>query len=117
MTGQNMSGALGDAVKIIAAAGPAGVYGLAGNGGAALFSRSLSVNQLLYVLSCRGKKGKPAIEKPPNRLLNMTLWGALGGYGILTLLRGPAGLLDAAALCLSGLLARTLTGGQRAAKP
>jgi P-type Ca2+ transporter type 2C len=117
MTGQDMSDTLGDAVKMIAAAGPAGVYGLAGKGGAALFSRSLSVNQLLYALSCREKKGKPAIEKSPNRMLSLTLFGALGGYGILTLLRWPAGLLDAAALCLSGLLARALMGDQRIRKP
>ena len=120
MGGRGMEGTVGNAVKLLAAATPAGLYGLAGYGSTAesgaLFARSLSVNQLLYARSCRKAGADRDLKRTSNRMLDMTLLGALAGYGALTLFRGPAGLLDAAALCFSGLLARALTGDPGTAK-
>lgn len=108
---QDMAGTVQDAGAMLAAASPAALYGLArygtGSEWSALFSRGLSINQLLYALTCRERDENPDVQRPPNRLLDMTLIGAVGGYLLATILPGFR-IADAAVLALSGLLFRGL---------
>jgi Ca2+-transporting ATPase len=112
----DMEGTVKDAAKLIGAASPAALYGLARYGAgpqaSALFSRSLSINQVLYALSCRERNGIPKAERPSNRLLEVTLFGVVGGYFLATILPGFR-IVDAAMLALSSLLCRGLLSDQR----
>jgi Ca2+-transporting ATPase len=106
-----------DALKLIAAAGPTALYGLArygaGSEAGSLFFRSISIHQLLYALACRDGNEDPAAPRAAGPLLRLTLWGAVGGYMALTLFRGFGGVLDAAALGVSALLSRALAKGRK----
>jgi Ca2+-transporting ATPase len=106
-----------EAAKLIAAAGPAGLYGLArygaGSAASSLLFRSVSINQLLYALACRDGRDDLTVPRVAGPLLRFTLWGAVGGYLALTLLRGVGGMVDALALGASALLSRSLTKGRR----
>jgi Ca2+-transporting ATPase len=106
-----------EAAKLIAAAGPAGLYGLArygaGSAASSLFFRSISINQLLYALACRDGDEDPAASRATGPLLRLTLWGAVGGSLALTLFRGFGGVVDALALGAGALLSRELTKGRR----
>lgn len=106
-----------EAVKLIAAAGPAALYGLARYGASSaasgLFFRSISINQLLYALACRDGIEDPAAPRAAGHLLRLTLWGAVGGYLALSLFRGFGGLVDALALGVSALFSRALAKGRR----
>jgi Ca2+-transporting ATPase len=106
-----------EAAKLIAAAGPAALYGLARYGASSaasgLLFRSISINQLLYALACRNGTDDPTVPREAGPLLRLTLWGAVGGYAALTLSKGLGGVVDALALGASALLSRALTKGRR----
>jgi Ca2+-transporting ATPase len=92
-----------DAAGLIAAAGPAALYGLARYGlsssASSLFFRSVSIHQLLYALECTAG---------PGPLLRLILWGTVGGHLALLLGKGLGGLLDVAALGTGALLTSRL---------
>jgi Ca2+-transporting ATPase len=106
-----------ETAKLIAAAGPAALYGLARYGAASasagLFFRSISINQLLYALACREGSDDTAAPRAAGPLLRLTLWGTVGGYFALTLFRGFGGFVDALALGASALLSRAMAKGTR----
>lgn len=102
-----------ETAKLMGAAGPAALYGLArygaAPGAAGLFFRSVSINQLLYALACREGSRDTAAPRAAGPLLRLTLWGSVGGYFALTLFRGWGGILDALALAAGALLSGALT--------
>jgi Ca2+-transporting ATPase len=104
-----------DMVGLSAASGVAGLIGLARYGMTAeagrLFWASVSINQLLYAFTARGKDGAASDHRPPNRLLQTTLGVAVGGRLLATVLAGgniAASAVDIMALAAGAWLSRQL---------
>ncbi|MBN1104548.1 MAG: HAD-IC family P-type ATPase, partial [Deltaproteobacteria bacterium] len=112
--GGGMGYSLGEALRVIGAAAPVGLYGLvrhgAGSRAGSLFLTSVSMNEMLYALRCAEEDGK-GVDRAQNAMLGLTLAGALGFSLLSVVLPGMGSsfgsaawrILDVAALGLNGL--------------
>jgi Ca2+-transporting ATPase len=109
-----------DVLKILAGSSPVGLYGLLRYGGGheagRLFSRGVSIAEMLYADACRGPSPKRDPKGPGNPLLQTTILGVIGAQFLSVILGGlgkspgAAALraLDVLILGASGLLSRLL---------
>jgi len=100
-----------DAIRLTAVSGAVGCCGHVTHGwgtdATGLFSRSVSINELLYALPCRDRGEGPDRPEPRNRYLDLLLFASVGGYLLPPLLRGIGGPL---ATLASGLLQTAVLG-------
>jgi Ca2+-transporting ATPase len=119
LTPQDVKGSQTDALKVVTASGAAAAYGWwsrgAGPGSDRLLWRSLSINQMLYALSCRNGNGSSPPR--PNRRLQALFGAVVGGQLLATLGSGGAGraLADLLALGVSAGLSRLLVAPRTSA--
>ncbi len=111
MQTDELKGTVKDAMGLTAVAGAAGGCGRIirawGPGVDGLFTRSVSINELLYALPCRDRGDETDSPRPPNRLLGLTLSVAIGGYLLSPIFRGIGGTLGP---LVSGLVQTALLG-------
>jgi Ca2+-transporting ATPase len=92
ITAKDVHASVKDALQVMAAAGVTAGCGLArygvGSQADRLLWRSVSINQLLYALSCRDANG--ASPQRPNRLLQAAVGAVVGIHLLVTLLSGGA---------------------------
>ncbi len=103
-----------DAAHLLGAATLPAAYGALMYGSAReagrLFTQSTAINQVLHGLSCRQRNGEPAEERPPNRLLEWTVMGAMGSHLFGALASGIGKRIGQAAARLFDVLVLGATG-------